>query len=131
MRTKQGIEDLITGIIIGLKNDDQFERKAAKRIIEALTDEDNLSITPINDSLFRNFIRTNHLTKKWEKFCEENIQPSVAVENTKNVKSCATCFYSNNGVTSCNRHVNEIKPDYSKGVECAHNNFIHYKPFKN
>jgi uncharacterized protein YdaT len=125
MRTKKSIEDLITGIIISLKNEDQFERKTAKRIIEALIDEDNLSISPIDDSLFRNFIRSNHLTKEWDKFFEQNKEQ---YKLTDNVKSCNTCFYSQNGKTSCDRHVNPIKPDYSKGVECAANNYIHYKP---
>jgi len=30
-----------------MKNEDNFERKAAQRIIEALTDENNLNIPPV------------------------------------------------------------------------------------
>lgn len=44
--------------------------------------------------------------------------------------SCQTCYYSGNGKHSCDRHVNKLQPDYSKGVECAYNNHAHYRPFK-
>ncbi len=42
--------------------------------------------------------------------------------------SCLSCYYSNNGKSSCDRHLNKLKPDYSKGVECVSNNFAHYRP---
>ena len=45
--------------------------------------------------------------------------------------SCQTCYYSDNGERPCNRHLNKLKPDYLKGVECALNNYIHYRPFEN
>lgn len=51
-------------------------------------------------------------------------------ENDNCLPSCGTCYYSGNGKHSCDRHVNELKPDYSKGVECAYNNYIHYRPYK-
>ena len=47
MRTIKGTEDLITGIIIGLKKDNDFERKAAKLIMETLIEENNLNIPPV------------------------------------------------------------------------------------
>lgn len=46
------------------------------------------------------------------------------------IVSCNTCLYSKGGKTSCNRHLNKIKPDYSKGVECFHNGMIHYRPYE-
>jgi len=46
------------------------------------------------------------------------------------VTSCQNCFYSKGGKHSCDRHLNKIKPDYSKGVECYYNNFAHFKPYQ-
>jgi hypothetical protein len=43
--------------------------------------------------------------------------------------SCQTCYYSKNGERPCDRHLNSLKPNYNKGVECALNNFIHYRNF--
>jgi hypothetical protein len=52
MRTKKGVKELITGIIIGegLKMTD-LEEKAVDRIIEALTEENNLFIPDVGCSL--------------------------------------------------------------------------------
>ena len=52
MRTKKGIKELITGIIIGegIKATD-LEKNAVDRIIEALTDENNLVIPDVVKSL--------------------------------------------------------------------------------
>ena len=44
--------------------------------------------------------------------------------------SCLTCYYSGNGKHSCDRHMNKLKPDYSKGVECYYNNYAHYRAFR-
>jgi len=44
--------------------------------------------------------------------------------------SCLTCYYSRNGKRSCDRHLNKLKPDYSKGVECYYNNYAHYRAFR-
>lgn len=46
------------------------------------------------------------------------------------VPSCQDCFYSKGGRHSCDRHLNKVKPDYSKGVECYCNDFAHFKPYK-
>jgi len=49
MRTKKGIKELITGIIIGeglIMTD--LEENAVNRIIEALTEENNLFIPDVN-----------------------------------------------------------------------------------
>lgn len=46
------------------------------------------------------------------------------------VPSCQDCFYSKGGKHSCDRHLNKVKPDYSKGVECYYNDFAHFKPYK-
>lgn len=51
LRTKEGIADLITGIIISEKDEDTPERSAATRIIEALLDEGNLNIPPHDEVL--------------------------------------------------------------------------------
>ena len=42
--------------------------------------------------------------------------------------NCFTCLYSSSFKHSCNRHLHDIKPDYSKGVECAYNDYVHYRP---
>ena len=49
MRTKQGVKELITGILIreGLKLTD-LEENAVDRIIEALTEENNLVIPDVS-----------------------------------------------------------------------------------
>jgi len=45
--------------------------------------------------------------------------------------SCVSCHYSGNGAHGCNRLMNGVTPkiDKSKGVECAHNGYVHYLPF--
>lgn len=43
--------------------------------------------------------------------------------------SCDTCYYSGGGKHSCDRHLNKLKPDYTKGIECAYNNYAHYRSF--
>ena len=52
--------------------------------------------------------------------------------NMDTIKSCVDCVYSNNGETSCFRHMSYAKPkiDYSKGTECAHNNYVHYLKYE-
>lgn len=47
MRTHKGIEDLIVGIIITSKDNENPERAAAKEIISTLIEEDNLNIPPL------------------------------------------------------------------------------------
>lgn len=44
---------------------------------------------------------------------------------------CGDCHYSSNGNHGCNRLMNDVSPkiDVSKGVECAHNNYVHYLKF--
>jgi predicted protein tyrosine phosphatase len=46
----------------------------------------------------------------------------------KAIDSCTTCHYSGNGQHSCNRLMDYVRPkiDVSKGVECAHNGYVHY-----
>lgn len=43
-------------------------------------------------------------------------------------RTCVDCHYSGNGTHGCNRLMKGIEPeiDKSKGVECAHNGFVHY-----
>ncbi len=47
MRTIQGVEDLICGIII---SENKAPRSSAKKIIEVLTEEENLNIPPIDNT---------------------------------------------------------------------------------
>lgn len=49
MRTNKGIEDLIVGIIITSKDNENPERSAAKEIISTLIEEENLNIPPIEE----------------------------------------------------------------------------------
>jgi hypothetical protein len=70
MRTLKGTEDLITGIIIGMKHDDNFERKAAKRIIEALTEENNLNIPPVIKSVCERCLKEKELKVCNECYCK-------------------------------------------------------------
>lgn len=60
----------------------------------------------------------------------EIILMNLGFKPKEQTPSCATCFYSKNGKTSCDRHLNPVKPDYSKGVECAHNNYAHYVKYE-
>ncbi len=50
MRTQKAIEDLITGIIISTKSEDNPDRAAAKRIIKVLLQEKNLNVPPIKNT---------------------------------------------------------------------------------
>jgi hypothetical protein len=52
-------------------------------------------------------------------------------EANNNIRSCGTCHYSSNGKHGCNRLMDYAKPkiDLSKGVECAHNDYVHYLKF--
>lgn len=45
--------------------------------------------------------------------------------------TCVDCHYSDNGAHGCNRLMKGVKPkiDKSKGVECAHNGYVHYLPY--
>mgnify|MGYP003647274996 CR=1 FL=1 len=62
MRTKKGIKELITGIIIGegVRITD-LEENAVDRIIEALIEENNLIIPDVSDTLsgFREWQKEN------------------------------------------------------------------------
>lgn len=69
------------------------------------------------DKVKNNMIKTVEMTHSEKQF------------NHTSIPSCSTCYYSKNGKTTCDRHLNKIKPDYSKGVECAYNNYAHYRPF--
>ena len=69
-----------------------------------------------------------------DKDCDDScgIVKAILLPEIKNYSpSCQTCYYSDNGERPCNRHLNKLKPDYLKGVECALNNYIHYRPFEN
>jgi hypothetical protein len=59
----------------------------------------------------------------------KDIAPSS--EYNFSVPSCGTCHYSRNGRYPCGRMLDNMLPkiDISKGVECAHNNFVHYLKF--
>ena len=67
------------------------------------------------------------------------MENSNDIQNTTNIgnevladvmPSCLDCYYSGNGKHSCDRHMNKLKPDYSKGVECYYNNYAHYRAFR-
>ena len=42
------------------------------------------------------------------------------------VPGCSSCLYWFAGWT-CDRHLNKVKPDYSKGSECG-SKLLHYRP---
>lgn len=83
---------------------------------------------PVYKYEVRDFSTAHVLSTGWEALQVnyfENEKSNEEKPSSLDAAMCQTCYYSSNGKHNCDRHINKLQPDYSKGRGC--NNNEHYR----